>query len=832
MEVENFTPFMPAVFVSAKAGVGYVATVLLKAAFNMQHAAPLEPLEEPLLPSGDVYSGGEPGAGFLVYASDFAPYKARADVLLAATAYRPADRPRGAFSVAVQVGGLRKQLAVSGMQQLERRALSSVVVERDPLRAIPITYENALGGPDDPANPVGRGPKSDVLPNIAYFERRTTATGNQPAPAGLGPIAPEWEPRRSFIGTFGADYLQKHWPGFPGDFNERFFNAAPLDQQIDGYLQGDEHIVLENLHPQHPIYVTRLPAWRAVCLREQEGDACELIPLAIDTLWIDCDRELLVLVWRGRMPVQTPEALEVKTLGFMVEPMQAPAGDAAHYRARLHTLIDQRDAEFEPEAPAAAAPPGAFAAETQAEPDAADATAASDEAELRDIEARVAAIQGAAGLAPEAQTPPEPRPLSPESQQKLVEIMASVEEEDRRAAAEEEARRWTREKALAAALHERSLAGADLSDVDLSRGELAGVDFRGANLARTNFAHAQLSQAVLAGCTMEEAKFDSATLDQAVLAQCNGQQASFRGASLAGADLCGADLTGAVLDGANLARASADQAVLNGASLAGAALAGATLNGAVLSGASAARADFTAASLVGAACDNATFTGAGFSKADVSDAVFASSDLSEANFDEAAAADADFTAARLDGASFRKANCEGMWLSSASAKRADFREANCTDLQVDGAQAQQANFAGATISSFRGGDRADLSSACFRGARGVDPVFENCVLDDADFSGADVPGANLVRSSALRASFQAADLRGARFDNADCQGASFVAADLFEAVFAGANLTDADLSDGSFFRAEFLDARITRLRFDRCNLNMTKLEQWAASKNK
>ena len=115
MDLENLTPFTPATFVSAKEGAGWVTTILVKAAFEMCHGKNAKPLEEQLFPLGDSHpAGADPMASSLAYASDFVPHKLRADVLLAATAYRPANQPVGTFRVGVRVGNLVKQLAVSG----------------------------------------------------------------------------------------------------------------------------------------------------------------------------------------------------------------------------------------------------------------------------------------------------------------------------------------------------------------------------------------------------------------------------------------------------------------------------------------------------------------------------------------------------------------------------------------------------------------------------------------------------------------------------------------------------------------------------------------------
>ena len=103
-----------------------------------------------------------------------------------------------------------------------------------PLPAVPVTYANAYGGEGYAANPFGKGYRNDRVPNIEYPDQRMKTPGDRPPPAGFGPIPPTVEPRSEKIGSYGGDYLEKHWPAFPPDFDWSFFNAAPDDQQIDG----------------------------------------------------------------------------------------------------------------------------------------------------------------------------------------------------------------------------------------------------------------------------------------------------------------------------------------------------------------------------------------------------------------------------------------------------------------------------------------------------------------------------------------------------------------------------------------------------------------------
>jgi len=837
MNFEDLTPFTPATFVTAKDGSGFVSTVLVKAALTMLPGEVAIPTEEQLFPLGDVFpEGAEPETSSLAYASDFTPGKHNAEVLLTGTAYRPADRPSGDFSVAIRVGEVTKQLIVTGEREFEHGVLSSKIIAGEPLTAVPLTFENAFGGPKFSGNPVGRGHKTNDLPFVEYPDQRLRKLGDQPPPAGFAPLAADWEPRKSMLGTYGPDYVEKNWPGFPDDFNPAYFNAAPVDQQIDGYWRGDEDIVLDNLHPQHAMFHTKLPGWRIVCLRVNEQGDAELIPLVIDTLWIQPDQEQIILLWRGETKIQTPDALEVKHLGFLVESITSPLQDAAYYQAELQKLIEERDAEFEPEDPPVPPP---VASEEPAEddnesPDKPDENETDeDDAYLEKIKAEVAAIRLKAGHPPEDPdaVPPEPPPISPEAQAEVEKIMDRLEEEDRQQEEEEAAKKWTREKVIAAVAKKTQFEDTDLSGLDLSECDFTEANFTGANLDEVNFSGALLTDAVFASCSMASVVLEAAKLDGALLDAANLQDAQAKGVSLAGASLVSADFSGAQLDGANLTGANAEETLFHSASLQRATLREANLTSAVLTEADCRRANLSNATLVGAAGDGGNFTEADFRQADLSDAIFTGGQFSKAKFDGGQLMDADFSEAQLHNASFKSANCEGMWLSSAEAEGADFSGANCVDMQLDATKAPNANFAGATITLLRGGEGADLSGCNFSGAQGADPIFELCCVDGADFTEADIPGANFCQASAVRVNFTATELTGARFDHANCTSAVFLSANLFEAVFAGVDLTEANIGQANCFGVEFLDAKIKHFNYRDANLHRTKLESWMTTNN-
>ena len=79
-------------------------------------------------------------------------------------------------------------------------------------------------------------------------------------------------------------------------------NCAPPDQQLEGYLKGDELIQTLNMHADHPVFKTTLPGITIRALIAKEVDKqvkMEEIKMKLDTCWVDMDHLKCILVWRG-----------------------------------------------------------------------------------------------------------------------------------------------------------------------------------------------------------------------------------------------------------------------------------------------------------------------------------------------------------------------------------------------------------------------------------------------------------------------------------------------------------------------------------------------------
>lgn len=107
------------------------------------------------------------------------------------------------------------------------------------------------------------------------------------------------------------------------------------------------------------------------------------------------------------------------------------------------------------------------------------------------------------------------------------------------------------------------------------------------------------------------------------------------------------------------------------------------------------------------------------------------------------------------------------------------------------------------LSDEEGGECADFSGADLRGAN-----FMDAKLMSADFS----------RSNLMDANFMGADLSGASFHDANLFGAGFTQAILENAFFIGADLRYARFYDANLKRADFLGAKLKGAIFERAQL--------------
>lgn len=264
----------------------------------------------------DAYAG-EPGKSSVTVPSDAVPVKPGTDVLVRGHAYPEGGRKGSRTSVSLSCGTIDKQIEVWGDRIWEGGLLSSRPSVPEPFEKIPLLWERSFGGVDpvegqpsilegDARNPVGigfRGRRSaskiagSLLPNIEDPRQLITSPRDRPSPVGFGPIAPHWEPRKSYAGTYDQNWQKQRAPFLPSDFDPRFFQVAPADQVMPGYLRGGEAVRLSGVTPSGSLSLT-VPAIPITIVYNVDG-AKHPQPANLDTLLIEPDEKRLVLVWRS-----------------------------------------------------------------------------------------------------------------------------------------------------------------------------------------------------------------------------------------------------------------------------------------------------------------------------------------------------------------------------------------------------------------------------------------------------------------------------------------------------------------------------------------------------
>ena len=713
MEIINESPFEMAYIPGRLPFPGHSLTLIVKGTFDLSPGKTAVPAEEQLHPTGDeFYKEDEEMLGGPRYSSDFAYFKPAADLLLTGKCHAPAGEQCLARQVSFQVGNHAKTLMVTGDRTWKRGLLGSTPSAPAPFTAIDLKYQNSFGGPGYAENPVGKGFGKQVaengkkirpLPNITHPKDILHTAGTRLAPTGFGPLGQMWKQRRAYLGTYKGKYLKENWPWFPVDFDWRYFNAAPADMQVSGYLAGDEKLNFTNLHPEHGQYEANLPGLRIRCFvnRRMAPDPASLtfkeVNMRPDTLWVDMDSETLVLVWRGWCEVSTEEFEDIEHLFIVSELLQNPLKPVTHYQAALEKRLGEMAKDDVNELP-----------EEPNEPDKINKTDDDIEVEIAKAEKESRAQLVAAGIDPD--NLPEQSEEDKKKEDALLKELGFEPEENEV--------QLTREL-----VHERfkqgeSFAGEDLSGLDLTGLSFKGIDLRGSILTDTTFKGGDLSGADLSGA--------------------NFSQADLTAANLQGASLLEADFTKAVLEGADLSRATLDGATFEKAGMHKARLANVNAVGA----------DFAQADLRESVLTDSVFAKADFSEALLERADFGGSDLKETSVEGAIGPGirmdgADLTELRasegcdFSNGSFRKVQAaESIW-ENANLKGADFSFACMEAADFTSAELESAKFAAADMKFTR------FSKANLKGAKMVSANLFEGSLEKADLTGTDLRGANL-----------------------------------------------------------------------------------------
>ncbi len=315
-QIDNRTPFaVERAWVRDREGVE-VWLVVVKATFDIKPdgSTEISSVQPPVLHVPEYI--GEPGKSSIKYEADLILSKKTTDILVVGHAYAPVGYTATRLDVGFKVGPVTKLLRVSG----DRHWQDGRPTEPKPFTKMPLIYERAFGGVDrrsehpecdwDWRNPLGTGfavSKAHLLgvplPNLEHPQQLIESGSERPEPAGFGAIGAHWQPRVAFAGTYDEHWLQHRQPLLPEDFDERFFQCAPLDQQTPHFLSGGEAVALSGLTAEGQVLRFFLPRLHlGFETRFYDGSLDIHKTKNLHTVILEPDFPRVSLVWHSALP--------------------------------------------------------------------------------------------------------------------------------------------------------------------------------------------------------------------------------------------------------------------------------------------------------------------------------------------------------------------------------------------------------------------------------------------------------------------------------------------------------------------------------------------------
>jgi hypothetical protein len=326
-------------------------TVIAKATYRFEldeTGRPALAEKQNKLIASDVFEA-EPGLSTPFFESDYVPFKAACDVIVKGSAHAPWKKGKPQTVQQLDAGLrisradgsplLQKVIRVYGQRLWHKRLVAGWDLSMpEYFLSTPITYSRAFGGaythdmigsdkPSDylshPMNLVGRGyAKGKFLKLLdgalahqteLWIDGKVNTISDPEqiaAPASFGPIARNWQPRLKLAGTYDQKWQDEIFPLLPHDFDERYYQCAPRDQQMP-YPQGGETITLANLSAKAAqdessqgllhIQLPRLHMPMVVLSKDRQQIKMSAV---VDTIAIDADAQTYDITWRARTPLK------------------------------------------------------------------------------------------------------------------------------------------------------------------------------------------------------------------------------------------------------------------------------------------------------------------------------------------------------------------------------------------------------------------------------------------------------------------------------------------------------------------------------------------------
>ncbi|MEJ2037773.1 MAG: DUF2169 domain-containing protein [Desulfosarcinaceae bacterium] len=789
--------------------------------------------------------------------------KERGELLVTGAFHSPNGAPVPAGRVRVSLGDVDKTLHVYGNRYWKRDLhLAWGISEPEMMTSMPITYQNAFGGPEFAPNPLGKGKSSSgqddaadlrPLPNVEDPDSQIGSRRDRPMPAGLSPLDMTWPQRYAKRGTYNKKWYRERFPGLADDVEWTFYNTAPEDQQILGFFKGTETFSIESMHPRKTFVEGRLPGLRPRCFINQNKNKEQVfneIQLNLDTVWLFPHALKGVLIYHGLTEVGSDTAKDIDHLLIAYEFQKDEARSLMHYHGALNRRLDKENGALimlnEADLIAEGERSGyaeMMASETLQEMKGEGLLQKKQKLRMEKDIAAVRDMIAAQGLDPDQTLPlPVQADADPDNldfDQILTEVRNQRQEADKRLEAQLAELGLSKAELLENAAKTPSPRPVFSADQAVAVYKELGVHDAELEtkmaLVEENFnkTYRQAGHALPPVLISEPEGLDE---KKALLLEAYASGQPLREADLAGLDLSGLDLEGIDLRGALLEDAKLTGTCLRNASMDGIALLRSDLSGADLTGANLTGAGLGKAILRQAVLNKAILTGASLVGADLNGAGFQDANLEEADFSEAKACEADFSRAVIVQGRFLEADLSKAQFSGADLRKGLFYKTNLSGADFSGAVLQEAVlvevsaqgcvFRKADLGNLRAAFKCSLAGVDFTGANIANCNFRGADLSGACFMEADLCGSDLSETKLNKCNFSHAVAKRAMFIEADLTDADMRAANLFECLLHKAILFGTKFNSANLYGVDFMKARFRNTDVGLALLNKSTLNRW------
>lgn len=265
-----------------------------------------------------------------------------AEFLVSGKAWSHDASEPGRVAVRARVDHLEKSLVVHGDRRWAQGGMSRAGV----VQGVPVNWRHTYGGPGFAENECGMGAARDAdgvwrVPNVEGLEQRLSRESQVGVPVSFGPVSPARPRRFKRMGGYEERWLTDGFPGLPETMDPHFFNTASADQWFvkQTELTPAAEYEIWNMHPEQACLQGRLPALRARCFAQRHGaEDLDEISMRHTTAWFFPDRERVLLIFHGVLPLATDDGSEFASILPALESLDMEARSLEHY----HKVLRQR----------------------------------------------------------------------------------------------------------------------------------------------------------------------------------------------------------------------------------------------------------------------------------------------------------------------------------------------------------------------------------------------------------------------------------------------------------------------------------------------------------